>query len=79
MSEQLSQMQEMLKKSLITIKKLEAELELSKNNNTNTPIAIVGVGLRLPGNIHSTKQLWDLLTTKKMLLQKFLRLDGTTI
>lgn len=65
MSEQLSQMQEMLKKSLITIKKLEAELELSKNNNTNTPIAIVGVGLRLPGNIHSTKQLWDLLTTKK--------------
>ena len=65
MSEQLSQMQEMLKKSLFTIKKLEAELEFSKNNNSNIPIAIVGVGMRLPGNIQSTSNLWDLLTAKK--------------
>lgn len=28
------------------------------------PIAIVGIGLRLPGGIHSTEALWDLLINK---------------
>ncbi|KAL2828561.1 hypothetical protein BJY01DRAFT_261540 [Aspergillus pseudoustus] len=29
------------------------------------PIAIVGMGMRLPGKIHSTEALWDLLINKK--------------
>jgi acyl transferase domain-containing protein len=28
------------------------------------PLAIVGVGMRLPGRIHSTEDLWSLLVTK---------------
>lgn len=64
MSEQLTQMQEMLKKSLITIKKLEAELLDSQKNSKNIPIAIVGIGMRLPGGISNSTQLWDLLLNK---------------
>ncbi|GJP94927.1 polyketide synthase [Aspergillus niger] len=29
------------------------------------PIAIVGMGLRLPGNIHTEQQLWELITEKR--------------
>lgn len=64
MSEQLLQMQEMLKKSLVTIKRLEAELEASKKNTPNVPIAVVGVGARLPGGITNTELLWDTLVQK---------------
>ena len=64
MSDQLLQMQEMLKKSLVTIKRLESELEASKKHVSNIPIAIVGVGVRLPGGITHTEQLWDTLVQK---------------
>lgn len=59
-----AQMQEVLKKSLVTIKKLESELEAVRQRE-NEPIAIVGVGCRLPGGIERTEQLWDLLVKKE--------------
>lgn len=34
-------------------------------NSVPEPIAIVGIGLRLPGNIHSTGAFWDLLIQKR--------------
>jgi hypothetical protein len=38
----------------------------SQNDNIiPPPIAIVGIGLRLPGGIHSTEALWDLLINKR--------------
>lgn len=74
MSEQLQQMQELLQRSLIKIKKLEAELA-SKGNEENTtstvkPIAIIGTGVRLPNQINSTKKLWQLLIDKKNAVSK---------
>lgn len=33
--------------------------------NIHEPLAIVGVGLRLPGGIHTTEDLWSLLVEKK--------------
>jgi acyl transferase domain-containing protein len=37
-----------------------------KHLEITTPlIAIVGIGLRLPGGIHSTEALWELLINKK--------------
>ena len=72
MSEQLQQMQEILQKSLIKIKKLELELANAKENSI-TPkedIAIIGTGVRLAGNITSTKKLWQLLEAKKSVFQK---------
>ena len=67
MSEQLQQMQEILQKSLIKIKKLEVELAQAKENTavSNEPIAIIGTGVRLANNITSTKKLWDLLIAQK--------------
>ena len=34
-------------------------------NSAPPAIAIVGIGLRLPGNIHSTEAFWDLLVNKR--------------
>jgi acyl transferase domain-containing protein len=34
-------------------------------NNVNPSLAIVGMGLRLPGDIHSAESLWELLMQKK--------------
>ncbi|MCO5233255.1 MAG: acyltransferase domain-containing protein [Chitinophagales bacterium] len=70
MSEQLTQMQEILKKSLIKIKRLEAELQDSKSQAQNVkptkePIAIVGLGCRFPGGIENLDSLWTALIEKK--------------
>lgn len=65
MSEAQAKMQKMeaiLKKSLITIKKLEAEVAANKSNKE--PIAIVGMGMRLPGGIQTIDGLWELLAAK---------------
>lgn len=35
------------------------------NNVLHEPIAILGMGLRLPGRIHSPESLWELLVNKK--------------
>ena len=72
MSEQLQQMQEILQKSLIKIKKLELELATAKENTTapNEPIAVIGTGVRLAGNITSTKKLWNLLEAQKSVITK---------
>lgn len=68
MSEQLLQMQEVLKKSLVKIKKLEAELQIAQTKQS-TPekekIAIVGLGCRFPGGIENLEQLWKTLIEKK--------------
>jgi acyl transferase domain-containing protein len=34
-------------------------------NGIREPLAIVGVGLRLPGGIHTTEDLWSLLVEKR--------------
>jgi acyl transferase domain-containing protein len=72
MSEQLQQMQEILQKSLIKIKKLELELASAKENTiaSNEPIAVIGTGVRLAGNITSTKKLWNLLEAQKSVITK---------
>jgi acyl transferase domain-containing protein len=72
MSDQLQQMQEILQKSLIKIKKLEQELATAKEN-TSAPkenIAIIGTGVRLAENITSTKKLWNLLKEQKSVITK---------
>ncbi len=70
MSEQLLQMQEILQKSLIKIRKLEQELANAKENTIapKEDIAIVGTGVRLAGNITSTKKLWHLLAAHKSVI-----------
>lgn len=73
MSEQLQQMQEILQRSLIKIKKLELELAQAKENSVAThaaPVAIVGTGVRLANNIISTKKLWDLLEARRSAISK---------
>lgn len=72
MSEQLTQMQEILQKSLIKIKKLELELAQAKENTSvsNEPVAIIGTGVRLAGNITSTQKLWALLEAQKSVITK---------
>jgi acyl transferase domain-containing protein len=72
-NEQIQQMQEILRKSLIKIKTLEAELENKNNQKTSPakePIAIIGCGVRLPGNINSTQQLWQLLDEKRSVVKR---------
>lgn len=68
--EQLKQMQQLLQKSLIKIKTLEAELENTKSTTAapilvKEPVVIVGCGVRLPGNINTTEKLWNLIQEKK--------------
>lgn len=72
MSEQLQQMQEILQKSLIKIKKLELEIAQAKENTTmpKEPVAIVGTGVRLAENITSTKKLWNLLLAQRDVFTK---------
>ena len=74
MSEQLQQMQELLQKSLIKIKKLESELAQKSDepilSSIAKPIAIIGTGVRLANNITSTKKLWQLLLDKKNAISK---------
>jgi acyl transferase domain-containing protein len=68
MSEQLAQMQELLKKSLVRINQLEAELKSSREEAVpveREPVAIVGLGCRLPGGIRSLEALWKLLIEKR--------------
>lgn len=38
--------------------------EIHHDDTAPLPIAIVGIGLRLPGGIHSTEALWNLLINK---------------
>lgn len=49
--------------------KSNGETVIPESNETSKPappaIAIVGIGLRLPGGIHSTEAFWDLLVNKK--------------
>lgn len=68
MSEQFLQMQEVLKKSLVKIKKLEAELQAAKAQPAapvKEPIAIVGLGCRFPGGIENLESLWQALMEKR--------------
>lgn len=61
-------MQEVLKKSLVKIKKLEAELQAAKAQPAapvKEPIAIVGLGCRFPGGIENLESLWQALMEKK--------------
>jgi malonyl CoA-acyl carrier protein transacylase len=67
MSEQnakMEQMEAILKKSLVTIKKLESEINALKSS-AHEPIAIVGMGCRMPGNVNSPEDLWKILIDKK--------------
>ena len=57
-------MEAILKKSLVTIKKLEAEVKDLKGLQ-HEPIAIVGMSCRMPGNVHSPEDLWKLLIQKE--------------
>ncbi len=61
---QMDQMKSILQKSLVTIKKLEAEVAAFKNSQSE-PIAIVGMGLRMPGNVNTIEDLWQILINKK--------------
>ncbi|MCX8131981.1 MAG: polyketide synthase dehydratase domain-containing protein [Clostridia bacterium] len=50
----------LLKKSLSTIKKLDAELEMQRKEKE--PIAIIGMGFRFPGGSHDPQTFWEFLT-----------------
>ncbi len=64
--EKLAQMGALLKKSLVKIRSLEAELKDTANNKgEKEDIAIVGIGCRLPGGIGSPDELWDLIYAKE--------------
>ena len=68
MSEQLQQMQEILKKSLLKIKQLEADLATAKAvpaAPAKEPVAIIGLGCRFPGGVKNLEQLWQLLINKQ--------------
>lgn len=68
MSEQLLQMQEVLKRSLLKIKQLEADLaaaQAAPKAKDKEPIAIVGLGCRFPGGVNKIESLWQLLMDKK--------------
>jgi malonyl CoA-acyl carrier protein transacylase len=60
----MQQMEAVLKKSLITIRKLEAEIAELKEH-ANGDIAIIGMGCRMPAGIRSAEDLWKLLIEKR--------------
>jgi acyl transferase domain-containing protein len=64
MSEQTQQIQEILKKSLLKIKSLEAELEKSTTPKYDD-IVVVGMGTRFPQGINTLEKLWSTLLEKK--------------
>ncbi|HNL83810.1 MAG TPA: polyketide synthase, partial [Chitinophagales bacterium] len=69
----IKQMQELLQKSLIKIKTLEAELETVKNSKTISPnedIAIVGYAFRFPNQINTLQKFWELLIQNKETVTK---------
>ena len=68
MTEQEQRMQEVLKKALVKIKILEAELKQEKDKPAipvKEPIAIIGLGCRFPGGIDNLSKLWNTLIEKK--------------
>lgn len=55
---------ELLKRSMLVIKKLEDENQ-SLRANIQEPIAIIGMACRLPGNVNNPEDFWDLLIQNK--------------
>ncbi len=55
---------EMLKRALLVVKKLEEENKALKLS-IEEPIAIIGMGCRFPGNVNSPEEFWDLMITNK--------------
>lgn len=49
-----------LKRAFMAIEQLEADLAAERAAQ-HEPIAVIGVGCRLPGDVHSPDDLWDLL------------------
>ena len=49
-----------LKRALLAIEELQAELAVAKNQR-HEPIAIIGIGCRIPGGANSPEQFWQLL------------------
>jgi acyl transferase domain-containing protein/NADPH:quinone reductase-like Zn-dependent oxidoreductase/NAD(P)-dependent dehydrogenase (short-subunit alcohol dehydrogenase family)/SAM-dependent methyltransferase/acyl carrier protein len=49
-----------LKRALLAIEELQAELTTLKNQR-HEPIAIIGIGCRIPGGVNSPEQFWHLL------------------
>lgn len=43
----------------------ESSLCRESECTTNEPIAIVGMGMRLPGNVHTASEFWDMLVSGK--------------
>jgi acyl transferase domain-containing protein len=72
--DKLQQMQLLLQKSLIKIKKLEQEVVLANENKTdkniNQDIAVVGYAFTFPNGINTIDKLWNLLYEKKDAVSK---------
>ncbi len=45
-------------------------IPLNSNDSNREVVAIVGMGMRLPGGIHTSEEFWDLLVNKKSTLSK---------
>lgn len=60
----MKQMETLLKKSLLTIRKLESEVERLKDVQEDE-IAVVSMAYRLPGGVRTIEDLWDLLVSGK--------------
>ena len=56
--------EDLLKRSLIELRKLKAELK-KRETEHNEPIAIIGIGCRFPGNVRSAEDFWELLINGK--------------
>lgn len=80
MSAEIEKMQGLLKKSLITIKKLEQELTGFKSKE-NEKVSIVGFACRFPKGINSLEKLTEFLINKENAVQEIPtdRFDVTTL